>query len=165
MSYELVHNTTRRAPKVTFPALAKAYGKLPKEDEQMSKTDTSDADCGHVLNVSATERLRELLDERGVRWIEWKDPNTTAWFDGSNAVRADEYDGHSELLVERVMTPEQAIDATLGAGACHTGSMAFYTPEQAIARVWLTCGHDCVVETLSSLPNYCPVCGKKVVHE
>lgn len=31
------------------------------------------------------------------------------------------------------------------------------------ARVWLTCGHDCMVPTVQDLPNYCPSCGCKVV--
>ena len=30
------------------------------------------------------------------------------------------------------------------------------------ARVWLTCGHDCMVPTVQDLPNYCPNCGCKV---
>lgn len=33
------------------------------------------------------------------------------------------------------------------------------------ARVWLTCGHDCMVPTVQDLPNYCPSCGCKVVGE
>ena len=33
------------------------------------------------------------------------------------------------------------------------------------ARVWLTCGHDCMVPTVQDLPNYCPSCGCKVVDE
>ena len=33
------------------------------------------------------------------------------------------------------------------------------------ARVWLTCGHDCMVPTVQDLPNYCPNCGAKVVDE
>lgn len=31
------------------------------------------------------------------------------------------------------------------------------------ARVWLTCGHDCMVPTVQDLPNYCPKCGCKVI--
>lgn len=31
------------------------------------------------------------------------------------------------------------------------------------ARVWLTCGHDCMVPTVQDLPNYCPTCGARVV--
>lgn len=33
------------------------------------------------------------------------------------------------------------------------------------ARVWLTCGHDCMVPTVQDLPNYCPTCGCRVVGE
>ena len=31
------------------------------------------------------------------------------------------------------------------------------------ARVWLTCGHDCMVPTVQDLPNYCPSCGCKIL--
>ena len=31
------------------------------------------------------------------------------------------------------------------------------------ARVWLTCGHDCMVPTVQYLPNYCPDCGARVL--
>ena len=31
------------------------------------------------------------------------------------------------------------------------------------ARVWLTCGHDCMVPTVADLPNYCPNCGRRVI--
>lgn len=30
------------------------------------------------------------------------------------------------------------------------------------ARVWLTCGHDCMVPTVADLPSFCPHCGAKV---
>ena len=33
------------------------------------------------------------------------------------------------------------------------------------ARVWLTCGHDCMVPTVQDLPNYCPNCGAKVIDD
>ena len=40
-----------------------------------------------------------------------------------------------------------------------------WTTEGDHARVWLTCGHDCMVETVQDLPNYCPVCGRKVMED
>lgn len=33
------------------------------------------------------------------------------------------------------------------------------------ARVWLTCGHDCMVPTVQDLPRYCPNCGAQVTEE
>jgi hypothetical protein len=43
MSYELIHNTSRRAPKLTTPAIAQAYRKLPKEGEVAERGDCHDA--------------------------------------------------------------------------------------------------------------------------
>lgn len=33
------------------------------------------------------------------------------------------------------------------------------------ARVWLTCGHDCMVPTVQDLPRYCPNCGTRITEE
>lgn len=33
------------------------------------------------------------------------------------------------------------------------------------ARVWLTCGHDCMVPTVQDLPRYCPHCGARITEE
>lgn len=76
--------------------------------------------------MSATERLRELLDERGVKWGNVRDDGSesdylTEWeFEGiqSYAV-ATEWSVGGGLSVEthrHGLTPEQAIEATLGAG-------------------------------------------------
>ena len=65
---------------------------------------------------SATEELRRLLDERGVRWytgeIIHKSKNeVTAWLVDGYAVRADEHkDGR--LVIEMNLTPAQTIAAT-----------------------------------------------------
>lgn len=65
--------------------------------------------------MTATERLRALLDERGVRWWEGWYKDLTL-FDGQNGIRwvADHTLG--EWFVRSVLpiTPEQAVDATLG---------------------------------------------------
>ena len=58
--------------------------------------------------------------------------------------------------------PEQAIAATLGNGTCKQEEHGWST-EGDHARVWLTCGHDCMVETVADLPNFCPQCGRRVV--
>lgn len=106
--------------------------------------------------MSAMERLRELLDERGV---EWKAP---ASYDGStkyDTIVGDywfhEYDGK---ITVHGLTPEQAIDATLGAGTCH---LVPYNENYA------TCS-ECGI----SLPRfhggwwfYCPGCGRHLMGE
>ena len=117
--------------------------------------------------MTATDKLRRLLDEREVEYDTDDEDGCefTEWIANGLEWEADSRGELVYLTPAMLITPEQAIAATLGREKCLTGSMAVYTPEQAIARVWFTCGHDCIVETLSSLPNYCPVCGKKVVNE
>ena len=50
MSYELVHGTTRRTPKVTIPDLPKDYRKPPKEDERGM--------CCDIWDTELTGRMR-----------------------------------------------------------------------------------------------------------
>ena len=139
--------------------------------------------------MTATDVLRRLLDERGV---EWTAPNSilrdtmTCWTAGGfyyEAFEVPEPDGTFLLTAAHQddLTPEQAIAATLGSCNCSnnctndcTNSERTETCKQEEhgwstegdhARVWLTCGHDCMVETVADLPNFCPFCGAKVVGE
>lgn len=61
--------------------------------------------------MTATERLRSMLDERGVEWDKGAFPNEarTYWRD----VVARPWD-KQRLYVTALLTPEQAIAATLG---------------------------------------------------
>lgn len=116
--------------------------------------------------MSATDDLRSLLDERGAKWKAdtsvingvvwtiWKSP----WF---GETWAKEVDG-SISLFNCSMTPEQAIEATLGRGECHDmyeddgyfkcsecgGRMHGWTEDDS--AIWF------------STPHFCPNCGKKV---
>lgn len=108
--------------------------------------------------MSATEELRRLLDERGVEWIHGRlSSESTAWLDGNVAVVADEY-GEGLLLVERKMTPEQAIDATLGRRAT-TRCGKFRTKYGRSVPCCECCGYGIGDERW----HYCPSCGAKVV--
>jgi hypothetical protein len=70
--------------------------------------------------MTATERLRALLDERGVEWWEGWNKDITV-FDGANGVRYQADCTLGELFIRSILpiTPEQAIAATLGRGTCH----------------------------------------------
>lgn len=129
---------------------------------------------------SATERLRAMLGERGVRWedISGFGVAATKWRSGDGspctALESDKRpllgvpDG--KLSVEANLTPEQAVEATLGRGTCEIlgyddgydegvdGEMYQY----ADARHFLSCGHEVYG---SITPKYCPECGRKVVDE
>ena len=67
--------------------------------------------------MTVTERLRQLLDERGVEW--WEDAFSSEHrtvFDGNVDVRYCVYQLGSLLFISSILsvTPEQAIEATLG---------------------------------------------------
>ena len=125
--------------------------------------------------MSATDVLRRMLDERGVEW-ESKDVEGISGF---HDTRWNAYDvrwcyvefvgnNYTKLVPssEFHCTPEQAIAATLvnsrAERTCKQEERGWGT-EGDHARVWLTCGHDCMVPTVQDLPIYCPQCGAKVI--
>lgn len=127
---------------------------------------------------SATDELRRLLDERGVEWrrtphysSESIDNETVFRGEGIEWIANDHLNGHIGLRALRYeVTPEQAVEATLGKGECEIlgyddgydegvdGEMYQY----ADPRYFLSCEHEAYG---SITPNYCPVCGRKVVDE
>lgn len=110
--------------------------------------------------MSATDELRRMLDERWVAWDELQDCEggemtrgrdimgryVTAYDDGVVTFFADFYWGP---------TPQQAIDATLGRGACEVVSRPCDMWECECGKAWWHGG----------MPNFCPNCGAKVVDE
>lgn len=72
--------------------------------------------------MTATEILRRLLDERGVKWmpIAWN-PKRETFYHAANGVGicADEYADGVKIYTDATITPEQAVEATLGRGTCH----------------------------------------------
>ena len=124
-----------------------------------------------MTDQTVTERLRALLDERGVEWwagdgecdrkthwesngLTWEyfnDDNGDAWLGFLGACEHD-------------VSPEQAIYATLGSGTCHAVFEvdAMSEDERIGEFVCSECG-----ETLGDgryqRPRYCPNCGRAVV--
>lgn len=122
--------------------------------------------------TSATERLRALLDERGVEHYDgtectlW-DYEQTSESTGCYRCSADEIrDGFVNVWMHH-LTPAQAIDATLGRGTCEVIGFDDGYDEGldgewfalAPATWFLSCDH----EAHGRRPSYCPVCGRKVV--
>lgn len=106
--------------------------------------------------TSATDELRSLLDERGVEWmpIAWN-PKRETFYHTSDGVGfcADEYKDGVKIYTDATITPEQAIDATLGRGTCR---------DTALEGEWFECSECGTVKQLIH-PHYCPNCGRKVV--
>lgn len=102
--------------------------------------------------TSATERLRALLDERGVEHYDGIE--STLWLKDEHGYRAsaDEVSGGMMQLVWGA-SPEQAVAATLGPGTCH--------------KVWRRDGYgfcsECGHNITGRWAVYCPNCGRRVV--
>ncbi len=111
--------------------------------------------------MTATDELRRLLDERGVEW--WQSANTlgcvfTRWHSPlfGDEVCAMENGEEGLVLFDHFVTPEQAIDATLGRGTCRIG-------RGTSGLMHVTTGHcsECGAEVVKPA-RYCANCGRKV---
>ena len=117
--------------------------------------------------MSTTDELRRLLDERGVEYETYIEQPTgfehVKWnFNEHGSADFNLEFGEPWLTMYGTISgPEQAIAATLGRGECEQEEGG-WTTEGDHARVWLTCGHSCMVETVADLPKFCPECGKQV---
>ena len=113
--------------------------------------------------TSATERLRALLDERGVRWSSVT-PRKTKWYSPvvNGPVAVGEWNDKLVLDTGYVdVTPEQAIAATLGPGTCH---MEHLWSDDIDGVCWWCKACDKPAFTHGDFqPNYCPNCGAKVI--
>ena len=125
--------------------------------------------------MSATERLRELLDEREVEWHDTKI--------GKGFITVYEHDGITWIVTEHSsgrlsvkgyvkptqghydgMTPEQAIAATLGPGTCKLTQASWDDGTCTWGCICSACDAHLEHETGIGY-NYCPICGAKVVAE
>lgn len=135
-------------------------------------------------NLTATECLRELLDERGVEWGNVRRDGSTSKYltewqfeDNQGKAIAIEWSVGSGLSVEirrYHLTPEQAIAATLGAGTCkadETDTMEcvcdgighYGEPLTVHVMECSACGRT--YEYVNGGYEFCPRCGAKVVVE
>ena len=107
--------------------------------------------------TSATERLRALLDERGVEWrktphysSESQDNETVFEGNGIEWYANDHMNGRLGLRALRYeVTPEQAVEATLGRGTCHVAAFGFCS--------------ECGARMDGIYQHYCPNCGRRCV--
>lgn len=108
--------------------------------------------------MTVTEELRRLLDERGVEWT-YAD-GTVSFNDDGRWFHAWAYNDGVMCVSMGYLTPEQAIEATLGRGTCHPEQQYLDTHSDLTVTVCSECGvptddlDDC---------NFCPSCGAKVV--
>ena len=110
--------------------------------------------------MSATDELRRLLDERGVEWhhtsgslgipYTWWHSPTMGEVDATEGA-----DGKLYMVLNLDLTPEQAVEATLGRGTCRM-------TEQDDGFGWWECSECGGILPAPDIINYCPNCGRKV---
>ena len=120
--------------------------------------------------MTATKHLRELLDERGVEWEPSVfDPQHETFYSTENGVGfiVTEFPeiGRMSLACDMRITPEQAIEATLGRGECMAVSMRErdkrpYLHDELVCS---KCGCQLAHEFGHVWQHFCPNCGAKVV--
>jgi len=132
--------------------------------------------------MSATKRLRELLDERGILYDTAYDVTMWTGSDGHGCTASEIFSRQNgkpttkHLMIRRVMTPEQAIAATLGDTDATGGRQGDGTCHDMGCCRWFRCSacgfgiEDMYVNdedeyTPAEQPRYCPNCGRKVVDE
>ena len=113
-----------------------------------------------MVDMTATDELRRLLDERGV---EWKAPSS---YDGSKRYDTvaggywfHEFDGKITI---HGLTPAQAIAATLGAGMCHLKPWEMERDTGFYDSMECDCGYVADVADWASW-HFCPSCGRQNV--
>ena len=121
--------------------------------------------------TSATECLRALLDERGVRWSA-RTSCKTSWYSPviHGPVAVGEWNDKLVLDTGYVdVTPEQAVAATLGPGTCHDdGDPSDFCCSECGVRMFTNTSDTYTMiaadeHTIIKHPSYCPNCGRKVV--
>lgn len=118
--------------------------------------------------MTATDELRRMLDERGVEYTDAEDGHAqhTWWSDGDHEIGAS---SSGERLAVYNLTPQQAIEATLGRGTCRAIRFDNLNESNGMGDAWEECS-ECgallaVITDNQPTPNFCPNCGRKVVDD
>ena len=108
--------------------------------------------------TSATDELRRMLDERGVKWT--YGDGTVSYASDGRWFHAWAYNDGEMCVSMGYLTPEQAIEATLGRRTT-TRHGKFRTKYGRSVPCCECCGYGIGDERW----HYCPSCGAEVVDE
>lgn len=110
--------------------------------------------------MTATERIRAMLDERGVEWRGGLPTETMVEADGLDLLYVALPDGRVRAFIRNYLTPEQAIEATLGRGECRLIPTRDKPRSKAPTLTCSKCGWW--TDRINDEWRYCPSCGKRV---
>lgn len=120
--------------------------------------------------MSATEKLRALLDERGIMHktdtfvidADHGKVKETAWVIGNSHYVYQEYRNRT-VLTSTPITPEQAVAATLWRGTCEIETTESWLPAERYHRCKHCGAFFAVLDASGDIPPcVCPNCGKAV---
>ena len=121
--------------------------------------------------MTATDELRTRLTEQGIRW--WQKRGYTRWkidTEYGPTFFSAWQTSHDTLTLSMFnkynLTPQQAIDATLGRGECdNKGNIERFICSECGCRLVL-CDEEweptMLVDGAAMVPNFCPNCGRRV---
>jgi DNA-directed RNA polymerase subunit RPC12/RpoP len=124
--------------------------------------------------MSATDELRSMLDERGMKWwpdMYYKDTNTCWRIDGFEW-RASERDGKLRIggTYTKYLTPEQVVKVMVGRTCRIVKTWSDSDYDEDWRYRCSECGCPIPVDErdpetgdVISAANYCPNCGRRVV--
>lgn len=111
--------------------------------------------------MSAKDELRRMLTESGVEW-DYGITGTASTMFNANGVELTFIDMRDGVTCSTILTPAQAIAATIGRGTCHVMTIGEFNGEGTeYYDVCSNCGYEFDDDPL----NYCPNCGRRVVAE
>lgn len=117
--------------------------------------------------MTATDELRKLLDERGVKWEARTSPTGRIWtywdaFNGHRVYASDNENGTVKIFGDWDVTPAQAIAATLGAGTCQLKPWEMERDTGFYDCMECGCGYVADVADWAEW-RFCPNCGRRIV--
>ena len=116
--------------------------------------------------MTATDELRRMLDERGVEWEDFDGEPTWTDDDGRMYYARGEFtfSGPTDEVTVYHLTPEQAVEATLGRGTCHDiGGCRWFRCSACGFGIEDMYVNDEDEYPPEDQPKHCPNCGRLVV--
>lgn len=117
--------------------------------------------------MTATDELRRMLDERGIEYRVYDEPDEsiicTCWEACGFLWDADDREERIYLSADRLITPEQAIAATLGTGTCQVDTTENWLPAERYHRCKHCGAFFAVLDASGDIPpRFCPNCGRRI---
>ena len=119
--------------------------------------------------MTATDELRRLLDEEGVEW-DYGITGAASTMFNANGVELTFIDMRDGVTCSTILTPEEAIAATVGRGTCKpttydNGYLTDHLEPGEYYEFWEPACACSECGELIPMRRFCPNCGRKVVDE